>query len=480
MRLVEALFLASLAAAFLLGFTSLAGLGRLAASVLLVGGLLLVHLTVDGARWQMIPAYASALGLAALVAGRLFGPAPTLWPYGAALGLVGVLAAAAAGLAVPVFRLPAPPGPYPIGTSSIALTDWGRADPFTGEPGRRLVAQIWYPAQAGTGVGAAPYVEDGAALAPLARLLGLPGWALGHLALVRTHARSEAAMAASSERWPVVIFAHGRGGFRQHNTGLVEALASHGYVVVALDQPGAAAGVRLPDGRRLDFDPRMADRAFAHAMAPALAEDITFLIDALQRLNAGDLHERWKARFDLTRLGAAGVSLGGAVIAQACVLDQRIRACLPIDVYMPPAAAAGGLSQPTLWITRDAETMRREGWAEIDVAETQETIASAWSGMAAPGYVLRAPGAYHVDFSDAALMAPGPVGRRLGLIGPAKPGVVGQLTTRAAIAFFDHALRGASIEPLEAAARRAGASLELNAAARLSSPPAGPPRSALP
>ena len=153
MRLVEALFLASLAAAFLLGFTSLAGLGRLAASVLLVGGLLLVHLTVDGARWQMIPAYASAFGLAALVAGRLFGPAPTLWPYGAALGLVGVLAAAAAGLAVPVFRLPAPPGPYPIGTSSIALTDWGRADPFTGEPGRRLVAQIWYPAQAGTGVG---------------------------------------------------------------------------------------------------------------------------------------------------------------------------------------------------------------------------------------------------------------------------------------------------------------------------------------
>jgi hypothetical protein len=57
----------------------------------------------------------------------------------------------------------------------------------------------------------------------------------------------------------VLIFSHGRGGYRQHNTMQVEELVSHGYIVAAIDHPYAATGVVFPDGRIAAFDPRMFD-----------------------------------------------------------------------------------------------------------------------------------------------------------------------------------------------------------------------------
>jgi alpha-beta hydrolase superfamily lysophospholipase len=48
----------------------------------------------------------------------------------------------------------------------------------------------------------------------------------------------------------VLLFLEGATGFRQMNTFQVEELVSHGYVVAAIDQPGAAAAVVFPDGRQ--------------------------------------------------------------------------------------------------------------------------------------------------------------------------------------------------------------------------------------
>lgn len=481
MRIWEALSLAALAAGGLLGWAPPTLHERLFGPLgLLAISLLVVHLAVEGARWQMTPGLLAVVGLALIALGSQ--NALALPAIGAALGLGGVAAALGLCLAFPVFELPSPPGRFSVGTTSFPLRDPARADPFTGERPRRLMAQVWYPTTAGAAGRRAAYVDDAAALRPLARLLGLPPWMLDHLVLVRTHARRDAPLAGASGRYPVLIFAHGRGGYRQHSTALVEALASHGYVVLALDQPGVAAGVRMPDGERLDFDPRMAERDFAHAVVPTLAADIVFAIDELERLDRADPERRFTGRLDLSRLGAFGVSLGGAVVAQAALGERRIRACAPIDVYMPPAVAEGGLPQPTLWITRDADTMRAEGWAEADVQETQTTIAAAWARSPAEGYVLRIPGAFHANFSDAYLMAPPPAGRWLGLLGPADPQAVHDLTAGAAVAFFDYALSGAPIARLEATAAAGGALLEPNAPGRLliSSPRAGPRRSALP
>ena len=87
-----------------------------------------------------------------------------------------------------------------------------------------------------------------------ARVLGLPPFVFSHFADVRTHAVEGRVPVGG--RHPVLVFLTGLYGYRQSNTFQVEELVSHGYVVVGLDQPGAAAAVRPPGGRQVDPPPR--------------------------------------------------------------------------------------------------------------------------------------------------------------------------------------------------------------------------------
>jgi platelet-activating factor acetylhydrolase isoform II len=82
----------------------------------------------------------------------------------------------------------------------------------------------------------------------------VPGFLLGNLKHITTNAIPSAPVAApmadDEPGYPVLIYLEGLGGFRQMNTFLVEELVSHGYVVVAIDQPYTATDVVFPDGRR--------------------------------------------------------------------------------------------------------------------------------------------------------------------------------------------------------------------------------------
>ncbi|WP_334163977.1 alpha/beta hydrolase family protein [Phenylobacterium sp.] len=401
------------------------------------------HVLVEGGRWQMAPAYALAACLlaAALWRGRAVGRRTRR--AGLALGGVGLVLALAASLAFPVFRFPAPEGPYAIGTVTYHWTDPARPDPFTPDPAdrREVMVQVWYPARPADGP-RARYVQDGAALAPIARVLGLPPFVTSHLSLVRTHAAEGAAAAALGPR-PVLVFSHGRGGYRQHNTYMTEALVSRGYVVAAIEHPSAAAGVVFPDGRVTTMDPRMMDEGFVDRSVAVLAQDVRFVADRLAALDAGDPKGLLTGRLDLRRLGLFGVSLGGMTTAAACQQDPRFRACLILDAVVPPEVVEAGLRQPVMWISRDVATMRAEGWREADVLETDGSMRAAFAGLSGDGYLVLIPGVFHPGFADAPFLAATPVARSLGLVGPAEPRRAGRIMNAYALAFFDRHLNGA-------------------------------------
>ncbi len=403
----------------------------------------------EGARWQMAPAYALAVALFLLALAQRALPRdrprrPWLARLGVGLGVLSLILAAALPAVIPMFRFPPPQGPYAIGTRTYHWVDQARPETFTANPAdrRELMVQVWYPAPAQPHARRAPYLQDGAALAPLLRLLGLPAFLLGHLPDVTTNAAPSAPAAADgADGFPVLLFAHGRGGYRQHNTFQVEALVSHGYVVAALDQPYAAAGVAFPDGRRADYDPRMSERRFMDSVIPDLARDASFALDRLAILDRTD--PVLAGRLDLQRAGMFGLSLGGAVTAQACLQDPRLKACLPMDVFMPEEVVRSGLSQPTLWISRDAGTMRQEGWDQAEIDETQSTMRAVFAGLPVEGYLVLLPGAFHPNFSDTPLMTAPFLGRRLGLVGPIDPGRAHEIINAVSLAFFDRHLKGA-------------------------------------
>ena len=408
----------------------------------------LVQAAVEGWRWQLIPAYAitsvwAGAALASMTGWASPGAGPG-WGRVVALSVsAGVtLASLALAFLLPVFRFPTPTGSLGIGTLTYDWVDDARDETFTSDPAdrRELMVQVWYPARVEPSAPRAPYIPDGAVLEPLSGLLGLPGFSLGHLSLVTTNAVSHAPIVAEGVRYPVLIFSHGRGGYRQHNTALFEELVSHGYVVVSIDHPYAASGVAFPDGRVVAFDPRMRERAFVNASIPILAQDVLFVLRRLADVDARDPSGVLTGRLDLDSVGMFGLSLGGETTAEACRLEPRLRACLMMDVWMPPDVIAAGLDQPALWMTRDEASMQREGWAQADIDETLSTMRVVYAESRNASYFVTVPGMFHQDFSDGPLLSP--LLKPIGLSGPIDPDRARKIVAAYTLAFFDRHVRG--------------------------------------
>jgi predicted dienelactone hydrolase len=231
--------------------------------------------------------------------------------------------------------------------------DADRPEVFTADPDdrRELIVQLWYPAKPDPSAPRALYVQDAGALAPVARLLQVPESTFAQWTSLTTNAVEAAPVADDQPSYPVVIFLEGiKFGYRQQNTFQVEELASHGYIVAAIDQPYVAATVVFPDGRRAGYDSRWdpPHSAFMDAHILYLAQDAIFTLDQLVVLNRADPARILTGRLDLQRAGLLGMSLGG----EACRLEPRLRAGLLMDAFMPAEVVQAGLQQPTMWITR--------------------------------------------------------------------------------------------------------------------------------
>jgi predicted dienelactone hydrolase len=409
---------------------------------------------VEGSRWQLVPAYALVAALqvhwgfsywhtrrrptGALIGRRRLRVLRN--GVAAALGVLTLGLAFAVPLAVPVFRFPEPSGPYGIGTVTYHWVDEDRPELFTEDPQdrREIVVQLWYPARPDPTASRVAYVPDAEILSPLAELVGLPHFTLSHLRYVRTHAVASAPV-ADGRPYPLLVLATGRGGYRQYNTLGVQELVSRGYIVAAIDHPYSDAGVVFPDGRLVTLDPRMLDGDFVDSMLSFIAGDASFTLDRVTALNIADPHGVLTGRIDVSRVGLFGLSLGGEITAEGCLNDERFRACLPIDCWMTPPVIERGLQQPTMWLTRDADTMRREGWTEEDIVRAQTTIQTVFDRMPADGYIVRVRGMYHPDFADTQLLSP--LGPRLGLTGSVPAQRSHEIVNSYVVGFFDHYVR---------------------------------------
>jgi predicted dienelactone hydrolase len=424
-----------------------------AASALVV----LVQIVAEGTRWQMFLAYAVTallLGVSALLA---------LWPHlaerrhslgqriviGSAIALTAAIMAISALLpwAVPMFEFPPPSGPYPIGTATYHWVDESRADFGDPTARRELMVQLWYPA-ASSAVGEHDtYIQDDMHFGTLPGT-PFPGFFSNHLNDVRTNAVKSAPAAQDGGSFPVLIFSPGAEGFRQHNTFEVEDLVSHGYIVAAIDHPRAAREVVFPDGRRVEFDPRvidvprfLTDPDFADPVFDYLGEDVSFALDRIVALNAADPTRILTGRIDANHVGMFGVSLGGVVAAEACRIDPRIGACLIEDVFAPQDVVASGLAQPTMWLSRDPDSMRLEGWPEWEIDLHQSTMMATFEGVRSDRYIVRIPGMFHLNYTDFPYTIATPIARQLGIIGPIDWRRGHTIVNAYTLAFFDRYLK---------------------------------------
>ena len=399
-----------------------------------------------------------------------YSPAGRRWFAWMGLGLVilGLLIAGALPIIMPVFRFPSPTGPYAIGTLTYHWVDAARADIFATDPNarRELMVQVWYPAPAVLAPTRAPYMKEANAVtAAIARMHDKPKVLFRQFKYVTTNAVEFVGVANGHPSYPILIFLEGAAGFRQMNTFQVEELVSHGYIVVAIDQPGTAANVVFSDGREVvgvpvpqlkalirpsympsETAPLLQGRPLdAKSIVPFLTQDLSFVLDQLAVLNQADPNQVLTGRLDIGRVGTFGVSLGGIVAGAACLHEPRVRACLVMDAPMPTDMVTAGISKPGMWITRDAKSMRLErqrsgGWPELEIEAHQTSMRAVYESLPRAGYFVQVPGTFHLNFTDAPHWTP--LASRLSLTGPIDGQRAHEIINAYSLAFFDRHLAG--------------------------------------
>lgn len=417
---------------------------------LLAAVLIPAHGLLEGARWQMWPAYGltAVLLLAAVAGWRQDGAAGRGWRTGgAAVGLLLLTVAAALPALLPVPDLPAATGPYAVGTRTLHMTDHNRPEIFTADPDdvREIMVQIWYPATEGAAGETAVFLPALDVAGPvIAEQFDLPAFLLSHINLVKLNIQMDVP-AAGGERFPVVAFSHGLSGIRMQNTSMMRNLASHGYVVFAVDHTYANALTVFPDGRVILYDPC---RVFTGCrsnpeegsrLVGVWAADIAFVLDTLAGWHNEAGH--WlNGRLDLERAGVFGHSTGGGTAVEFCLQDERCDAGIGLDAWVLPVSdnlLVDGLNRPFMFISTPE-------WLGDNNRAAGKTIVANANDDA---YELTLADTGHYDFTDLVLLSP--LTPQLGLSGTINSQKSLTIQNEYVLTFFDRYLRGADASLLE-------------------------------
>jgi predicted dienelactone hydrolase len=457
----------------------------LAGVALLTG---LAHLAIEGARWQLVPVYVVlAVWLAIVVAKKtvprcrrwLAARSPRLVMCALASAVLLVMIAISASYLFPMFRLPPPSGPFPVGTAALHFTDQARYELHTVYPldRRELMVRVWYPAQAVADARLVAYMENADVMSPaLAQGYSLPlPFIFTHFKLIPTHSVLDAPLSAQKSAYPVVVFSHGRDIYGVANTALMEDLASRGYVVFAIDHTYGATATAFPDGRVVNFvdavyeahepdsetapaDEARAIKAYsstdiaeltgviqeARRLRPMQAAvtryglaiwsaDQRFVIGEIEKLQSGQTNSAFAGHLDLSRLGVMGMSFGGSSTVMTCATDQRCKAGVNLDGFSPELIAMPAVRQPFMYASG--------GEQNFNLALFER--GPNWN------YWFKIVTSRHGDYTDLPLVTP--LWKLAGMSGSIAPNRAIAITNTYVAAFFDKHLQGVPAALLDAA-----------------------------
>ncbi|MFF2886060.1 alpha/beta hydrolase family protein [Paenibacillus sp. NPDC057967] len=379
------------------------------------GLLTALQLFTEGFRWQMVPAYLALPIIALLILIRPHRVSvSSSWKMRSVKGILLLLYTAAAVLPpilVPVFSFGKPTGPYEIGTATYYVRDDDREELYTDDPDdkRELVVQLWYPSRTGSTESKAPYVAHPAELAAgLSQTQGFPSFLFGHLGLVTTNARVEAAVSEQQDAWPLLIFSHGMGSYRNSSTFQFEELASNGYMIASIDHTYDAAATVLSNGRVAPSLTQIdAGLSLLDSHISLWVEDVQFVMDQLEELN-GDHDSPFYNQMNMSQVGMFGHSYGGATAMQILMKDDRIKAAINLDGGLyGDLAPDTGVGKPFMLFNAD-ETEKYFNDAHINESDfpedTKEILIEISkrreSALTGGGYSVTIPGTNHMSFTD--------------------------------------------------------------------------------
>jgi predicted dienelactone hydrolase len=219
----------------------------------------------------------------------------------------------------------------------------------------------YYPAVTGTGHGLRSYASPA--------LLGVYGATMDDFASIAPSAQILAEPLRDSGARPVVILAPGGGSFIELSTSLAEELASHGYVVIAVQPDVTADGILNPgDGDYSESEVNLLATSTDQMRLTQISDAIELLSDPLTTDLVGPV--------DPARVAVGGHSYAGSIAFNASLTDPRIASVFDLDGTLFGDASATAVSVPSLVVMTDlGAEIPPELVGEPGVAESLEAAA---------------------------------------------------------------------------------------------------------
>ena len=329
-----------------------------------------------------------------------------------------------------IVSLPKPTGKYKVGTSTYFWIDKTREELWTLDPkdSRRLMVQIWYPADENNKGIKAPYIfnleEIGLSIKKY--------WE--DMPEIEHQSYLNLPVAKAEKKYPVLIFSHGMNSSRFLYTSISQELASQGYIVASIDHTYWGPGVAFPDGKKVSFDDGMIsrdkldfneiDRMMLEGIT-VMSADQAFIAGKLRKLNSKD--KKFKGRFDLSKMGVIGHSMGGMAATASCLKYKTFKTCISLDGVnyflnrMPNPS-----SKPFLLLLNSQ-------WGKNAPPKIKKNYLEAWENPT----IFIINGTKHNFYSDIPLIEPPK--KKDGLIEPLR---AYQIISKYTVSFLDFYLKG--------------------------------------
>lgn len=279
-----------------------------------------------------------------------------------------LIAAVAIGLYATFFPIIKPfpelTGLYKVGVVTLYTEDVSRKETLAeieGDQGYwQLTLHVWYPANINNVGkpteylrGKMPFLRQAfgmqyPTLAPFVNCL---------LKDMHTHACRDAEVLHERQKYPVVIFSHGLLGMPSDaHVVTLEELASHGFIVVAIDHTYLnlatinAQGALISSAALSTQFQSMSSKQQMQFQSMAIEvykADIRHILDVLEWYN-NDANSTFYHKLDLEHVGVMGHSAGGTAAIEVSRTEPRIKACVDLDGWYDHVIGWEPMKVPTL------------------------------------------------------------------------------------------------------------------------------------